>query len=459
VADARRREVDALKVRAGVPGVLQQLALQAGQSVVAGAPLAKVARPDRLKAEVRVPEGQAKDVTLGLPVTIDTHNASVTGHVSRIDPAVQGGFVKVDVALDGGLPSGARPDLTVSAVLVLERLANVLYVGRPARSQAQHQHGPLSTGAGQRSGHPHHGAPRARLGPLGRGVGGTARRRPHHSFRPVAMGRGRSGPAQVIRTLKGTTTMDTSTSSANGDRLITLEGIKKVFLTDEMETHALADVHLTIDKGDYISIEGPSGSGKSTLLSILGLLDAPSGGSYLLGGESVANLSPTRRAQLRNRSIGFVFQSFNLIGDLSVYENVELPLTYRGMPADERKRRVLAALERVGMGHRAKHHPGQLSGGQQQRVAVARAAAGDPLIVLADEPTGNLDSKNGDAVMALLGELNRAGATICMVTHNPEYARQASRNVNLFDGRVVDDVRIAAAAPRPRADGAGEVRP
>ncbi|HEX3695499.1 MAG TPA: ABC transporter ATP-binding protein [Polyangia bacterium] len=232
------------------------------------------------------------------------------------------------------------------------------------------------------------------------------------------------------------------------ERLITLEGIKKVFLTEDMETHALSDVHLSISKGDYVSIEGPSGSGKSTLLSILGLLDAPSGGTYVLGGENVAGLSSARRAVLRNRHIGFVFQSFNLIADLTVSENVALPLTYRGMPSDERKRRVEQALERVGMSHRAKHMPAQLSGGQQQRVAVARAAAGEPLILLADEPTGNLDSKNGDAVMALLREMNRAGATICMVTHNPDYARQASRNVNLFDGRVVDDVRAAADADR-----------
>jgi putative ABC transport system ATP-binding protein len=235
----------------------------------------------------------------------------------------------------------------------------------------------------------------------------------------------------------------------NGERLITLEGVKKVFQTDDMETHALADVHLTINKGEYVSIEGPSGSGKSTLLSILGLLDAPSGGTYTLGGEAVANLTAARRAFVRNRQIGFVFQSFNLISDLTVHENVELPLTYRGMGVDERKQRVAAALERVGMSHRAKHMPAQLSGGQQQRVAVARAAAGDPLIVLADEPTGNLDSKNGDAVMELLRELNRGGATICMVTHNPEYAKQASRNVNLFDGRVVDDTRAGApSAPR-----------
>ena len=226
--------------------------------------------------------------------------------------------------------------------------------------------------------------------------------------------------------------------------LIQLRDVSKVFYTDEVETHALAEVHLDVLRGEYVSIEGPSGSGKTTLLSILGLLDSPTGGSYKLGPDAVANLTAAERAMLRNRHIGFIFQSFNLIGDLTVYENVELPLTYRGLGADERKRRVEAALERVGMAHRRRHMPSQLSGGQQQRVAVARAVAGDPLILLADEPTGNLDSRNGDAVMALLHELHAQGATICMVTHNPEYARQATRTINLFDGRVVDETRSAA---------------
>jgi putative ABC transport system ATP-binding protein len=228
------------------------------------------------------------------------------------------------------------------------------------------------------------------------------------------------------------------------DVLISLQGISKVFYTDEVETHALSDVHLEIRKGEYVSIEGPSGSGKTTLLSILGLLDAPSRGAYLLGGEAIADMTPHKRALLRNRRIGFIFQAFNLIGDLTVYENVELPLTYRNTPPSERRSRVEAALARVGMEHRAKHMPSQLSGGQQQRVAVARAVAGDPLILLADEPTGNLDSKNGDAVMALLRELHAGGATICMVTHNPEYAEHSTRKVHLFDGRVVDESRSAA---------------
>ncbi len=231
------------------------------------------------------------------------------------------------------------------------------------------------------------------------------------------------------------------------ERLIELDGIKKVFTTEEMETHALSEVHLTVNRGDYVSIEGPSGSGKSTLLSILGLLDTPSAGTYVLGGESVADLSPARRAQLRNRQIGFIFQSFNLIADLTVQENVDLPLSYREMGLAERKQRVADALARVGMSHRGRHMPAQLSGGQQQRVAVARAVAGSPLILLADEPTGNLDSKNGDAIMALLRELNDAGATICMVTHNPEYARHANRNIQLFDGRIIEDKRAGPPAP------------
>jgi putative ABC transport system ATP-binding protein len=218
-----------------------------------------------------------------------------------------------------------------------------------------------------------------------------------------------------------------------------MESVTKVFYTDEVETHALAGIHLEINQGDYVSIAGPSGCGKSTLLSILGLLDSPSDGSYQLNGKPVQGLSLSERARIRNREIGFIFQSFNLIGDLSVYENVELPLTYRGMNSAERKKRVNAALEKVGMAHRAKHLPSQLSGGQQQRVAVARAVVGDPLILLADEPTGNLDSTNGEAVMDLLRELHRGGATICMVTHDTRFARHADRSIHLFDGRVVDE--------------------
>jgi len=223
------------------------------------------------------------------------------------------------------------------------------------------------------------------------------------------------------------------------DTVIHLEGVKKVFLTDEVETHALAGIDLEIKRGQYISISGPSGCGKSTLLSILGLLDSPSEGSYTLNGKPVQDLSMSERARVRNREIGFIFQAFNLIGDLTVYENVELPLTYRGMPSAERKKRVQESLEKVGMAHRMKHYPSQLSGGQQQRVAVARALCGQPVILLADEPTGNLDSRNGEAVMDLLRELHREGATICMVTHDPRYARYAERTVHLFDGKVVDE--------------------
>ncbi len=228
--------------------------------------------------------------------------------------------------------------------------------------------------------------------------------------------------------------------------LIHMQGIKKVFYTDEVETHALQDIHFHINKGEYVAISGPSGCGKTTLLSILGLLDTPSDGEYDLAGESVARLTPIERARVRNRQIGFIFQAFNLIGDLTVFENVELPLTYRDMPANERRDRVAAALDRVGMSHRAKHYPTQLSGGQQQRVAVARAVAGDPAILLADEPTGNLDSKNGEAVMDLLRELNENGSTICMVTHDSRYAQHADREVHLFDGKVASAADLAGVA-------------
>jgi putative ABC transport system ATP-binding protein len=226
--------------------------------------------------------------------------------------------------------------------------------------------------------------------------------------------------------------------------LIRLEQVSKVFVTDEVETHALAGIHFEVKKGEYLSIAGPSGCGKSTLLAILGLLDTPSDGTYYLNGKAVTGLKLAERARIRNREIGFIFQAFNLIGDLTVYENVELPLTYRGMPASERKRRVQEALERVGMSHRMKHYPSQLSGGQQQRVAVARALSGDPLILLADEPTGNLDSANGEAVMTLLKQLHASGATICMVTHDPRYTEFADRTIRLFDGRIVEESAEAA---------------
>jgi putative ABC transport system ATP-binding protein len=227
--------------------------------------------------------------------------------------------------------------------------------------------------------------------------------------------------------------------TTNGQPLIRLEQVKKVFFTDEVETHALAGIDLDVQTGEYVAIAGPSGCGKSTLLSILGLLDTPSEGRYWLNDRPVEQLSLSERARTRNREIGFIFQSFNLIGDLTVFENVELPLVYRGMKASERKVRVNEALERVGMAHRAKHLPSQLSGGQQQRVAVARAVVGQPLILLADEPTGNLDSKNGELVMDLLRELHQGGATICMVTHDPRYAAHADRSIHLFDGQVLPE--------------------
>jgi putative ABC transport system ATP-binding protein len=226
--------------------------------------------------------------------------------------------------------------------------------------------------------------------------------------------------------------------SIDAQTLIQIEDLTKVFYTDEVETHALSGVHLTISRGEYVAMAGPSGCGKSTLLSIVGLLDTPTSGRYLLNGKEVANLNFAERSRIRNQEIGFIFQSFNLIGDLTVYENVELPLTYRsGMPSSERKRRVQESLERVNMAHRMRHYPAQLSGGQQQRVAVARALAGSPSILLADEPTGNLDSKNGEAVMSLLQELHSDGATICMVTHDPRFAAHAERQIHLFDGKVV----------------------
>ncbi len=226
--------------------------------------------------------------------------------------------------------------------------------------------------------------------------------------------------------------------------LIQIEGLTKVFYTDEIETHALSGIHLTVNKGEYVAMSGPSGCGKSTLLSIIGLLDTPTSGRYLLNGKTVENLGFAERSHIRNQEIGFIFQSFNLIGDLTVYENVELPLTYRQrMPSSDRKARVTEALERVGMAHRTRHYPSQLSGGQQQRVAVARALAGKPSLLLADEPTGNLDSKNGESVMELLRDLHKDGATICMVTHDPRFAKHAQREVHLFDGKVVAEGDMA----------------
>ncbi len=227
--------------------------------------------------------------------------------------------------------------------------------------------------------------------------------------------------------------------TGNGETLIRLEGVDKVFVTDEVETHALSGVNLEVKEGEFLAVAGPSGCGKSTLLSIMGLLDSPTKGSYHLKSRAVSTLTPRERARVRNREIGFIFQAFNLIGDLTVYENVELPLTYGNVPAAERKHQVTEALDRVGMGHRRAHFPAQLSGGQQQRVAVARALVGEPAILLADEPTGNLDSQNGEKAMELLADLHQGGATLCLVTHDPRYARYAERTVHLFDGVIVDE--------------------
>jgi putative ABC transport system ATP-binding protein len=244
-------------------------------------------------------------------------------------------------------------------------------------------------------------------------------------------------------TMTQTQSQQQALSQGQNQALISMDAIKKVFFTDEVETHALAGVHFSIFPGEYVSISGPSGCGKSTLLSILGLLDSPTEGKYQLNGVAVEDIGANERARIRNREIGFIFQAFNLIGDLSVFENVELPLTYRdGMSKAERRERVLESLERVGKAHRLKHYPAQLSGGQQQRVAVARALVGKPSILLADEPTGNLDSRNGEAVMGLLGELHKAGASICMVTHDPRYAEFADRKIFMFDGRVVDEATM-----------------
>ncbi|MGB8322979.1 MAG: ABC transporter ATP-binding protein [Candidatus Acidiferrum sp.] len=237
-------------------------------------------------------------------------------------------------------------------------------------------------------------------------------------------------------------------TSPNGT-LIKMQGVSKVFFTDDLETHALDSIDLEIKKGEYLAIAGPSGCGKSTLLAILGLLDSPTEGDYLLNGQPVSTLNLGDRSRIRNREIGFIFQAFNLIGDLTVYENVELPLTYRGMASAERKEKVQHALERVEMAHRAKHYPAQLSGGQQQRVAVARALVGDPMILLADEPTGNLDSKNGDSVMDLLRDIHRSGATICMVTHDPRYTNHAERTVHLFDGRIIEETKPTSLQSYP----------
>lgn len=235
--------------------------------------------------------------------------------------------------------------------------------------------------------------------------------------------------------------MTVNATSNTRPSVIRMENISKVFMTERMETRALNGIYLDIQEGEFLSISGPSGCGKSTLLSIIGLLDRASSGSYMLDGKEVETLNMRRRSILRNQVIGFIFQNFNLIGEMSVFENVELPLVYRGVESSQRRKMVLEALDRVEMSHREEHLPSQLSGGQQQRVAVARALVGRPKLLLADEPTGNLDSKNGDAVMRLMHELHNSGSTVCMVTHNEEYNAMATRVIHLFDGRIVKEKR------------------
>ena len=428
----KKKQVDDLTIRAGIPGRMQEMTLQVGQSVKPGDVLAKVAQPWKLMARLQIAETQAKDILLGQKAEIDTRNGIVPGHVIRIDASIVNGTRTVDCKLDGPLPPGAVPDLSVDGTIEIQRLADVVYVGRPVFGQPNSQ------------------VSLFKLDEDGKGASRVTVKLGRSSVNTIEVVDGLKVGDQVI--LSDMSAQDQNPANPielRGDeewpnRLIHLEGVTKVFVTDEVETHALAGIHLDIKKGEYLSIAGPSGCGKSTLLAILGLLDSPSDGTYILNGKPVQDLKLSERARIRNREIGFIFQAFNLIGDLTVYENVELPLTYRGMPSAERKKRVHEALERVGMSHRVKHYPSQLSGGQQQRVAVARALAGDPSILLADEPTGNLDSANGEAVMDLLRELHRGGATICMVTHDPRYARYADRNIHLFDGRIVEESGEAA---------------
>ena len=373
------RKLDDLRVKAGMTGVLQLVSVERGAQVSPGTNLVRVADPTNLKAEVRIAETQTKDLRLGQFAEIDTRNGIVQGKVARIDPASSNGTVGVDVILDGALPPGARPDLSVDGTIRIEKLDNVVFVGRPAFGQDEgtvSMFKLLPTGEAVRT--------NVKLGRSSVNTieikEGLQPGRPGDPLRHVQLRPVRPHPVEGLTTVadqQSTVTMESMMNTA-AQTLIHLDGVTKVFFTDEVETHALAGIHLEIKTGEYIAIAGPSGCGKSTLLSILGLLDSPTDGKYILNGKSVADLPLSERARVRNREIGFIFQSFNLIGDLNVYENVELPLTYRGMKSAERKERVMAALEKVGMAHRSKHLPTQLSGGQQQRVAVARAVAGSP---------------------------------------------------------------------------------
>ena len=424
--------VQSMKVLAGADGVVQDMELQPGQWLQPGTLLAKVAQPGKLKAVLRIPETQAKDIQISQPAQIDTRNGIIPGHVFRVDPSSQNGTVGVEVSLDGTVPG--RASRSLRGWHDRDRAAE----GRALRRTSVVRTGESTVGMFRLS---PDGKEATRVNvKLGRSSVNTIEIkqglnvhdrviisrtcRQWTPTRKCACNDAGRSPVPVRSVLSQAITMTSSQPFTTGTTtldspLLRLDGITKVYYTDEVETHALSGIHLEVKRGGYLAIAGPSGCGKTTLLSILGLLDTPTDGTYLLDGEPVGKLSAAERARVRNRQIGFIFQAFNLIGDLTVYENVELPLTYRGMEGSERKKRVHDALEKVGMSHRMKHYPSQLSGGQQQRVAVARAVAGEPLILLADEPTGNLDSTNGEAVMELLRDLHRQGATIIMVTHDP----------------------------------------
>ena len=445
VAELQHEMVSRLDVRAGIAGVVQEVSVEMGQQVAPGDSLARVAEPSRLKAELRIAEAQAKDIEVGQTARVDTRNGVVSGRVTRVEPAVRDGAVTVDVMLTDELPRGTRSELSVEGLVEFERLGRCAACRSSGVRAGRGGGGSVPDCRGREPRRPCASAPRQSLGQHRGDPGGPDGRRHGDPLRHLGLGRARpdTPPMTTLDVTRQRRKAESgnANSSAKGevmpDSVIRLSGISKIFHTDEVETHALSEISLGFDAGDYVAISGPSGCGKSTLLSILGLLDTPNAGEYLLNGRSVANLGLAERARIRNREVGFIFQAFNLIGDLTVFENVELPLVYRGTPGAERKRRTLEALERVGMSHRRSHFPSQLSGGQQQRVAVARAVVGEPSILLADEPTGNLDSKNGTEVMDMLDALHQGGATICMVTHDPRYAGRTERTIRLFDGRIV----------------------
>jgi len=423
-----------LTIHAATGGIVQSVAVDPGQRITAGTEIARLADEHDLKAVLQVAESDVHAVAPGMRVRVTTSDGTtIAGRISRIAPAAQNGTVAVDVAL-ATIPRGTRPDQTVDGTIVVRRVADALSIARPANAAD----GSVTL---------------YRLD-----AAGTAAVRTR-----VVLAGGSSDRARVVGGLTAGERVIVSDTSAyeapllkihtwDDAMLIEVNDVSKVYRTEEIETRALRGISLSIERGEYVAIEGPSGCGKSTLLSILGLLDTPTSGSYVLADREVARLTGAERSRIRNRDIGFIFQNFNLIGDLTVAENVELPLTYRGTSTSERKRRVAEALERVAMSHRAGHHPPQLSGGQQQRVAVARAIAGDPEVLLADEPTGNLDTTNGELVMELLAELHRAGSTIVMVTHDRRFNRFASRTIDLLDGTLT---KVDAPQAVPPAIAAG----